>query len=173
MDDEGPDALNVTRPPTDSDLVQLAGRLNELGAKYVIIGGFAIMVAGLVRNTMGIDLLIDGSPDNDAAVRKALEILPDQAVLELEAGEIARYQVVRICDEFTVDLMTKACGLTYRDVEHLIENVEYQGIRIPFASPLMLWLTKQTQREKDASDRQFLKQLLIRRGEWPPAGDMG
>lgn len=167
MDDGTADALDTTRPPTDSDLAQLAARLNELGAKYVVLGGFAIIRAGLVRNTMDIDLLVDCSPANDAAVRKALEILPDQAVLELEGGEIERYQVVRVCDEFTVDLMAKACGFRYGDVEHLIQHEEYQGVTIPFASPALLWLTKQTHREKDAWDRQFLKKLLIDRGEWP------
>jgi hypothetical protein len=31
----------------------------------------------------------------------------------------------------------------------------------------LLWLTKQTLREKDAWDRDYLKKLLIDRGEWP------
>jgi cytochrome P450 len=149
------------------DLARLAARLNELGAKYVVLGGFAIVQAGLVRNTMDLDLLVDCSPENDAAVRKALEILPDQAVLELEPGEIERYEVVRVCDEFTVDLMASACGYRYRDVEHLIQHVEYQGVTIPFASPALLWLTKQTCRERDAWDREFLRKLLVERGEWP------
>jgi len=31
MDDEDDDSLNLTRPPTDEDLANLAARLNELG----------------------------------------------------------------------------------------------------------------------------------------------
>jgi len=153
MDDEPPDTpLETTRPPTDEDLAALAARLNELGAKYIVVGGYAIIQAGMVRNTMDIDLLVDCSPENDALVRKALESLPDQAVLELESGEIERYQVVRVCDEFTVDLIVR---------------LDYHGVTIPFASPALLWKTKQTCREKDAWDREFLKKLLIDRGEWP------
>lgn len=167
MADEIPDPLEQSRSPTGEDLARLAQRLNELGVKYIVVGGFAIMRAGLARGTMDIDLLVETSADNDELVRKALEILPDGAVKELEAGEIENYNVVRVCDEITVDLMAKACGLRYEDVQHLIENAEYLGVTIPFASPALLWKTKQTFREKDAWDRQFLKQLLIERGEWP------
>lgn len=167
MVDEIPDSLETSRAPTDEDLARLAARLNELGVKYVVIGGFAIMRAGLARSTMDIDLLVDTATENDALVRKALEILPDGAVKELISGEIERYNVVRVCDEITVDLMARACGLRYEDVKHLIELEEYQGVTIPFASPALLWKTKQTFREKDAWDRNFLEKLLIERGEWP------
>ena len=167
MDDEPLSELDETRPPSDEDLARLASRLNELGTKYIVVGGFAIIAAGFARTTMDIDLLVDVSKENDIKVREALKILPDQAILEIEAGEIEKYVVVRICDEFTVDLMAKACGMSYADAEGLIEFREYLGVRIPFASPALLWKTKQTFREKDALDRSFLRRLLEDRGEWP------
>ena len=167
MDDEPLSELDETRPPSDEDLARLASRLNELGTKYIVVGGFAIIAAGFARTTMDIDLLVDVSKENDIKVREALKILPDQAILEIEAGEIEKYVVVRVCDEFTVDLMAKACGMSYADAEGLIEFREYLGVRIPFASPALLWKTKQTFREKDAMDRSFLRRLLEDRGEWP------
>lgn len=167
MDDESLSPLEETRAPSHEDLARLAAKLNELGAKYIVIGGFAVITAGFARSTMDIDLLIDCSPENDAKVRAALEILPDQAILEIGPGEIENYVVVRVCDEFTVDLMAKACGLTYADAESLIDFRDHLGVRIPFASPTLLWKTKQTYREKDALDRSFLRRLLEDRGEWP------
>lgn len=167
MDDGSSTPLEETRAPSDEDLANLASRLNELGAKYIVVGGFAVIAAGFTRSTMDIDLLVDCSPANDAKVRKALEILPDQAVLELDPGEIERYVVVRVCDEITVDLMAKACGLSYADAEKLIEFRNHLGVSIPFASPTLLWKTKQTYRDKDAMDRTFLRRLLEDRGEWP------
>jgi hypothetical protein len=110
---------------------------------------------------------VDTSPENDAKVRKALESLPEKAVLELGPGEIENYVVVRVCDEFTVDLMAKACGMTYDDAKNLIEYREHLGVAIPFASLQLLWKTKQTSREKDAMDRVFLQRELENRGEWP------
>lgn len=167
MDDEPLSELDETRPPSDEDLARLASRLNELGAKYIVIGGFAIIAAGFARATMDIDLLVDVSAENDAKIREALQCLPDQAILEIGPGEIDKYVVVRVCDEFTVDLMAKACGMTYSDAESLIQFRDHLGVKIPFASPALLWKTKQTFRDKDAVDRTFLRRLLEDRGEWP------
>ncbi len=126
-----------------------------------------MIAAGFTRSTMDIDLLVDCSPENDIKVRQALESLPDKAVLELGAGEIEKYVVARVCDEFTVDLMGKACGMSYADAECLNEYRDHLGVQIPFASPTLLWKTKQTFRDKDALDRSFLRRLLEDCGEWP------
>lgn len=167
MDAGDPSPLNETRPPTDDDLAALASRLNALGVKYVVVGGFAIVSAGYVRATMDIDLLIETGEENERRVIEALSELPEGAAAELRPGEVADYVVVRVCDEFTVDLMAKACGLAYEDITHLIEFRDHLGVTIPFASPKLLWKTKQTYREKDAVDRIFLRKLLEDRGEWP------
>lgn len=167
MDDRPSDSLEETRPPTDEDLADLARSLNELGAKYIVVGRFSVIAAGYIRATMDIDLLVETSPDNDSKVREALASLPDKAVLELGAGEIGNYVVVRVCDAFTVDLMAKACGLAYEDARSLVEIRQVRGVPIPFASPTLLWKTKQTHREKDKLDLIFLRKLLIERGEWP------
>src|SRR5438874_13436224 len=68
------------RPPRLADLVALCRRLNEAGARYIVIGGMAVIQAGFVRATEDIDLLIDTSPANIARVREALRSLPDKAV---------------------------------------------------------------------------------------------
>ncbi len=90
-----PEKELTTRVPEEADLVALCRTLNELGAKYVVIGGFAIMLAGFARGTVDVDLLIDTSLENEALVYKALEILPDKAVRELKPGDTSRYGVVR------------------------------------------------------------------------------
>ena len=74
----------ATRPPERSDLLRLCAELNRLGAKYIIIGGLAMNELGLVRVTEDIDLLIDGSLENQQLVRLALRILPERAIDELE-----------------------------------------------------------------------------------------
>jgi hypothetical protein len=65
MDDEDDGSLNLTRAPTDEDLARLAAKLNQLGAKYIVVGGLAIIAAGYTRATMDVDLLVDTSPEND------------------------------------------------------------------------------------------------------------
>lgn len=68
------------RPPRLNDLSRLCAELNRVGAKYLVVGGSAIIQAGFPRFTGDIDLLIDASLENEAKVFQALRTLPDKAV---------------------------------------------------------------------------------------------
>jgi len=157
------------RPPNQGDLEILCRRLNELGAKYVVVGGFAIIASGLPRTTGDIDFLIETSLANEALVFKALELLQDQAVKELDPGDVAKFQVVRVIDEVIVDLMEAACGIGYEEASKDVVFRVIGGVRIPFVSPRMLWRMKApTRREKDAGDLYFLREYFRSHGEQPP-----
>lgn len=148
-----------SRQPTVEDLVDLCSRLNDLGAKYIVIGGFAIRGAGYLRETHDLDFIIDTELANEAKVFKALESLPDKAVLELQPGEVAQYTVVRVADEIVVDLMQSASGIAYEEASRDVVIRMVEGVPIPFASPRLLWrMKKNTYREKDAPDLLFLRQ---------------
>jgi hypothetical protein len=157
------------RPPSEEDLVRLCKSLNQGGARYVVIGGFAIIVAGFPRTTGNIDLLVDTTPANETLVYRALEVLPDQAVRELAPGQPTKYSVVRVADEIVVDLMKSACGIEYPEAAKDLVVRELQGVSIPFASPRLLWRMKiNTNREKDRPDLFFLRQLFAESGQPPP-----
>ncbi len=162
MVDENDGTAAESRPPTLADLVALCRALNQENAQYVIIGEMAIIHAGYVRATDHIDLLIDASKDNVSRVRRALMKLPDQAVRDMQDDDIDRYTVVKIADEFVIDLMKKACGIDYHAAKDKVEKVSIEGVSIPFARPELLWELKQTKREKDEMDRIFLRELLKR-----------
>ena len=149
-----------SRPPSLTDLLKLCRGLNDAGASYIVIGGMAMMQAGFVRATEDIDLLIDTSAENQERVRWALMLLPDQAVRDMAPDDVEKYSVVRVVDEFVVDLMKSACGIEYAEAKAFVSYVEMGGVRIPFASPELLWKMKQTRREKDQLDLLFLKELL-------------
>jgi len=131
----------------------------------MVVGGFAVNQQGFSRTTMDIDVLIEDSPENQIRAKKALEILPDKAVLQLGDDDLRNWVVVRVCDEVVVDLMTMACGVSYKDGESEIEIHTIAGVPIPFASAKLLLRTKQTQREKDAEDRMFLEAKSARAGK--------
>ena len=157
------------REPRVQDLVELCRELNRLGAKYVVIGGFAMRAIGYVRQTMDIDLMIASDLDNESRIYKALSKLPDNAVKELQPGELARYNVIRVADEVVVDLMVSAGGVDYQQAAKEIIWREVEEVPIPFASPQLLWRMKAiTHREKDTSDLLFLRQWFESRGEKPP-----
>ncbi len=149
----------TSRAPTEGDLVSLCRTLNELGARYMIVGGFAVIYSGYARTTTDVDLLMDVDLDNEAKVYEALALLPDKAVLELQPGEVSQYTVVRVADEITVDLMKSASGIDYAEAAKDMVIRRVGDVDIPFASPRLLWrMKKNTHREKDRADLLFLRQ---------------
>ena len=174
MDDQnaGPEqsAENlISRPPTQADLVALCRELNQRGAKYVVVGGLAIIAAGLPRVTTDVDLMVAADLENEAKVFSALSTLPDNAVRELQPGELQQYNVIRVGDEILVDLMRSAGGIDYAEAAKHVVVREVDGVPIPFASPQLLWRMKAvTHRAKDAGDLVFLRQWFAERGEQPP-----
>ena len=158
MDDahDGP----YSREPQIEDLVRICRALNDAGARYMLIGGFAVIAHGGVRTTKDIDLLIDASVENVARVKQALRILEDKAVDDVADDDVARYSVVRVADEIVVDLMARACGVDYQSAAADVEAFDIGGVEIPIASLQTLIRTKNTGRPSDASDRRYLEERL-------------
>lgn len=158
-----------SRPPVQADLAGLCRELNQRGAKYVVVGGFAIIAAGYPRLTTDVDLMVAVDAENEAKVFAALATLPDNAVRELQPGELQQYNVIRIGDEILVDLMRSAGGIDYAEAAKDVVVHEIDGVPIPFASPRLLWRMKVvTHRQKDALDLVFLRRWFAERGEEPP-----
>ncbi len=157
------------RPPVEADVVALCRELNRRGTQYVVVGGFAMIAAGYPRFTADIDLIVAADLENEAKVFSALSTLPDNAVRELQPGELQLHNVIRVGDEILVDLMRSAGGIDYEEAAKDVVVRELGGVPIPFASPRLLWRMKVvTHREKDAGDLVFLRAWFAERGEEPP-----
>ena len=171
-DDRPPEEPDLEpREPTIEDLRNLCQALNERGAHYVVIGGFAVRAAGYNRRTMDVDLLVESGLENEARVLSALSVLPDNAVSELRPGELQKYNIIRVADEIVVDLMRSAGGIDFAGASGELSLHNVDGVSIPFASPRLLWRMKVgTHREKDALDLVFLRHWFAERSEEPPSG---
>ncbi len=115
---------------------------------------------GFVRATEDIDLLVDASRENFDKIKTAMLGLPDGAIRDVRPGDLDQYVVVRVGDEFVVDLMKAACGVEYAEASTEVQMVTLEGVPIPFATARLLWRLTQTHREKDVEDRAFLRELL-------------
>ena len=114
-----------SRAPEFEDLIDLCKSLNQAQVRYVLIGGFAVILQGYVRGTKDIDLLIDSSIENVQKIKKALAFLPDNAISMIKDNEVEKYSVVRIADEIVIDLMERACGIDYNEALKNIELLLY------------------------------------------------
>ncbi len=172
MDDEPIDPETgelVSRDPALEDLVQLCKELNLRKVSYIVVGGFAVRANGYPRHTKDVDILINTDLDNEAKVYDALATLPDGCVRELEPGDVSKYTVVRVADEILVDLMASASGIDYAEAAQSVIVRDVDGVKIPFASPELLWrMKKRAGREKDRGDLEFLRQWFKANGQSPP-----
>ena len=159
-----PDDPAYARAPEPEDVVRICRALNEAGAKYVLIGGLAVIVHGGTRFTKDVDLLVDDAPDNIARVKLALAVLADNAVADVADHDVRDHVVVRVADEIVVDLTGKACGLSYADAIADAERIDLGGVSVPVASPAVLIRMKNTYRPQDRIDREYLEALIRRRG---------
>ena len=175
MDDENAGAQRPgqdleCRPPIQGDVVALCRELNRHGARYVVVGGFAILAAGYPRMTADVDLIVAADVENERNLFAALSTLPDNAARELQPGELQRYNVIRVADEFLVDLMVSAGGIDYAEAARDVVIHELDGVPIPFASPRLLWRMKAvTHRAKDEPDLVFLRHWFAEHGQEPPS----
>jgi hypothetical protein len=157
--DAGDDRTYV-RVPEAADVARLCRALNAAGARYLLIGGFAVIAHGLGRPTKDIDFLVEDSPENVARVRQGLAVLADNAASEIDDEDVRRYTVVRVADEVLVDLMGRACGIAFAEAQEDAETVEIDGVPIPIASRRTLIRTKNTVRPSDRSDVAYLEALI-------------
>jgi hypothetical protein len=154
---DDPEDRGESRAPQLQDVLDLCAALNREGARYVLIGGFAVILHGFVRSTKDVDLLVDPSEENIRAVKRAMATLPDNAAALLADNEVLQYQVVRVADEIVVDLLASACGVTYSEASNSgIQTFKVHEVEIPVATKEILIRMKNTIRESDAMDVRFL-----------------
>ena len=148
------------RHATLDDLKSLVQSLNQQGAEYLLIGGYALFVHGYHRATMDIDVLVPAKPAAGEKVKAALMVLPDQAAKDLDPAWFAEGDNIRVADVFVVDIMLNACGETYETLQQFAVTIDLEGIPVRTVSLAGLLRTKQTMRDKDVSDRHILERAL-------------
>jgi hypothetical protein len=164
-----------TRPALWEDVLELARRLNRHGARYVLVGGYALAAHGLVRMTTDIDIAVAPDSDNNRRWVAALAELPDGVATEL-AGEDDPFagnllQAIRINDEFTVDVMPSVAGVPFAILEKHAERLVIDGEAIPVLDLRGLLDTKQqSEHPKDQADATLLREALARLS-LPPTSD--
>jgi predicted nucleotidyltransferase len=155
-----------TRPATWEDVAHVCKLLADHGARFVLVGGYALQAHGFSRTTYDIDVAVDPAPENAGRWVLALSHLPDGAAREL-LDEEDPFQgdylhAIRINDEITVDVMPSVAGITFEELERQARHVEVDGVSIPVLDLEGLLRTKQTTRLKDQADAEIIRLALDR-----------
>jgi predicted nucleotidyltransferase len=151
---------DTSRPATSSDLKRLVAALNASGARYLLIGAYALFAHGYQRATTDIVLLVEASEPNGRLVRQALLVLADQSARDLDPVWFTEGENIRVADEITVDLLFSPCAQTYEMLLPHRQVVDLDGIPVQTVSLEGLLLTKQTQRPQDQQDSLILQRAI-------------
>jgi len=140
-------------------LADVCGQLNAQGARYVLVGDFAVQLWGEARATQDIDILIEPTAENAARVLQALSEGGGWLARTLTPEDVVQRPVTVVGDLPRVDIMTVAWQVRYAEAIADARVFEVQGVRIPTASIEHLIASKRTGRPRDAADIEVLEAI--------------
>ncbi len=150
-----------TRAATYEDVRHVAELLESEHVEYALVGGYALALQGIVRLTEDVDILVEPTAENARRWVRALSKLPDGAAKELSGDETLHEEpyAIRVNDEFTVDVMNSASGLSWNDLLPYRKRIDHVNV----VSLEGLLRMKQHGRLKDQADAEAIRRAL--RGE--------
>ncbi len=153
----------------DPQLDAIAAAFLAAGARFVVIGGFAVIANGHVRATRDVDLLVPDDEGNDVACERSLEALSGRWLdgRAIAAGDLNGRPHSRLSTRAgLVDLLREGePPLDFSSVAADAMLVDYEGVEIPLAGLASLVAFKRLAgRLRDRADLEALAEI---HGELP------
>jgi len=167
-----PESLRIVAPPTrprrprrvrergiETRVADVCRLLNHEEVRYVLIGGDAVILHGVLRVTKDVDVLIEPTIDNATRALRALRGLAFGFARELDPERVATRPFTIVGDTPRVDLLTVACGVTYEQAIRTCVPIKVEGVPVPLADVDTLIRTKRSKRHRDLADIEDLERL--------------
>ena len=147
------------------EALKVIDSLNRHGVDYVVIGGVAVNVHGMVRATEDLDFFVRPSTENIARLRDALrDVWNDPSIEEISADDLCgEFPAVRYgppSGSLFLDIATRfGEAVSFEDLEAM--DVDVEGTRIRVATPKTLyWMKRDTVRAIDKQDALLLREAF-------------
>ncbi|MDQ8166018.1 MAG: nucleotidyltransferase [Gemmatimonadota bacterium] len=148
--------------PADQFATKLAlvcSVLNDAGAHYVVVGARALQLWGTSRFTKDTDILIEKTLPNAERVLAGLSRIGFGVAADFTAEEVVSRHVTIIGDTPSVDILTRAWNLTWREAAPRAVTFTVEGVTIPTACIEDLIASKRTSRLQDLADIEVLEAI--------------
>ena len=145
---------------------KLLAKLAVSGVDFAVVGGLAVVLNGYPRLTIDADILVGEAPGN---LRKLLDCLVGWGqgwARELKPEDFtAEEGCIRVADEFELDIFTRMMGKSLDDFRPRLRLEKTTGANIPYLAPEdIVFLKKNSWREKDKMDVAAMREILAREG---------
>ena len=143
----------------NEDYKEMLSILLDNKVKFLVVGAYAMGAYGFPRATGDVDLWVEASLENSRKIYQGLlkfgaplsQVTPETFT---ETGIIFQIGVA----PRRIDLLTHIDGVDFEEAYRTKEQIELEGLRIPFLSKEHLIKNKEaTGREKDKLDSKYLK----------------
>jgi hypothetical protein len=146
-----------------NDLIEVCRALQAQGVRYILVGGHAVRLNGIVRATEDVDILVPFDVTNGQRLIDGLGFLAsardmDPAWFSREANE-PEVENIRVADRIVVDILFAVNGETYETLQPHVRVLELEGVAIPVLDIDGLLKAKTDYREKDVLDKAMLRRL--------------
>jgi hypothetical protein len=145
-------------------LAAVCGLLNAERARYVVVGGYAVALHGVVRATKDIDILIEPRLENARRILTALAHLAFGVAADIDPADLIARPLTIIGDTPRVDVLTLAFSVRYADAAPGRRTARIGGVRVPFVDLDTLIRSKQTGRPQDVADIAALERVRVLQG---------
>lgn len=138
--------------------------LERAKVDYVLVGGVAVNLHGIIRATEDVDLFVRPEPANIERLKSALRSLwDDPEIDEIRPEDFSTYPTLRYGppgEEILIDVLTRlGTAFSFDDME--AETLEVEGVAVRVATPETLVRMKRgTPRAIDAADAAALARLF-------------
>jgi predicted nucleotidyltransferase len=145
----------------NEDYREMLQCLSDEGVEFLLVGAYALAAHGYPRATMDIDVWVMPSPDNAAAVLRALERFgaPSQGLTREDLQKEDTIFQIGVAPR-RIDIITGASGLNFAETLARSSKITIEGIdlRIPSIEDLIR-NKRASGRTKDLADIEALESL--------------
>lgn len=143
----------------NEDYIEMLSLLLANKVKFLVVGGYALGVYGYPRATGDVDIRVECSKENSKRIYDSLIAFraPVSSFTPQTFTEPGIVFQIGVAPR-SIDFLTKIDGVDFVDAYEDKEDVEVEGLLIPFLSKGHLIQNKEsTGREKDKLDARHLK----------------
>jgi hypothetical protein len=142
------------------DFLEFIDSLNTKGVKYILVGGYSVVIHGYPRTTGDLDIWVDCSRDNYQKIKLAFDSfrLP---VFDMSLDnflDTAKFDVFRFGrPPVAIDIITKLKGLSFDQAWTRVQSRSFEGVSINYIHfQDLLKAKKAAGRPKDINDLENL-----------------
>ncbi len=151
----------------NENFVDFIKLLNEYNVKYVLIGGWAVVIHGYTRNTGDMDFFVDTSEEN---AEKIISVIKDflGSTIGFTKQDFMKVDNIIMMGRppFRIDVLTGISGVSFQEAYNSSKVYEDEGLAIRCIHINELIKNKKASgRTKDLGDAEMLEKIVKKRNK--------